>query len=198
MDATIAPPAGDGRHRRSEQSRDRIVAAVLALIEAGEITPSAEDVAARAQVGLRSVFRHFKDMETLYAEMTLQVARGYQSSLAPFESAEWRDQLFEAMGRRIAIYERLMPLKRAIDAHRHRSPTIQRSYDAAMAMLRTRLQMVVPAVLSNDVMVFETIDLLLSFDTWQRLRIEQKLPTATARSIIEAQITGLVDQDPAH
>ncbi|MEO8374286.1 MAG: hypothetical protein ABI471_03615, partial [Sphingomonas bacterium] len=53
----------DGRRRRSETSRDKIVEAMLAIVAEGQITPSAEQVALRAEVGLRSVFRHFKDME---------------------------------------------------------------------------------------------------------------------------------------
>src|SRR3546814_3782718 len=40
-----------------------------------EVTPSAEQVAARADVGLRTVFRHFKDMESLYREMSAVIER---------------------------------------------------------------------------------------------------------------------------
>ena len=55
----------DGRRLRSQDSRARIVAAMLDLIREGEIAPSAELVASRANVGLRTVFRHFKDMDSL-------------------------------------------------------------------------------------------------------------------------------------
>ena len=66
---TSTQPSTDGRRRRSQRSRDRIVTAMIDLVEAGAITPSAEEVAARAEVGLRSVFRHFRDMESLYREI---------------------------------------------------------------------------------------------------------------------------------
>ena len=165
---------------------------MLALVEAGEISPSAEDVASRAQVGLRSVFRHFKDMESLYAEMTIQLGRFYMSALVPFETSGWKPQLFEAIDRRVAIFERLLPFKRAADAHRHESPAIQAYHERAVALLRVRLQALLPPHLAGNAVAFETLDLLLSLDTWARLRYEQKLPPEMARRIITAQIEALV------
>ena len=64
----------DGRRRRARNNRQRIVAAMIELIGEGHITPGAEDVAARAGVGLRTVFRHFNDMESLYAALTSSLA----------------------------------------------------------------------------------------------------------------------------
>ncbi len=171
---------------------------MLSLIEDGAISPSAEDVAARAQVGLRSVFRHFKDMESLYAEMTIQLGRVYMAALAPFESVGWRPQLFEAIDRRVDIYERLLPFKRAADAHRHESPTIQAYHERAVTLLRVRLQVLVPPHLAANPAIFEALDMLLSLDTWARLRFEQKLPADTARHVIDQLVTPLLDQcEPA-
>lgn len=193
MNLVDPQPSTDGRRRRSEQSRDRIVAAIMSLVEEGGITPSAEDVAVRAQVGLRSVFRHFKDMESLYAEMTLRLARSYESAMAPFETTGWSDQLFEAMGRRFAIYERLLPYKRASDAHRHESPTIQAMHDGTTALLRARLQALIPPHLVGNAAAFETLDLLLSVDCWARLRLEQNLAPETAQQLVEAQVRLLIE-----
>lgn len=186
------PPTMDGRRRRSEISRDRIVAAMLALVEGGAISPSAEDVAARAQVGLRSVFRHFKDMDSLYAEMTLRLAQGYAASLAPFESVGWEAQLFEAIDRRLSIFERLLPFKRAADAHRHESTAIQQHHEAITALLRSRLKLLMPPHLAADELAFETLDLLLSVETWARLRMEQKMHVDGARSVVERQVRLLI------
>ena len=191
--ASHTVPSTDGRRRRSQASRDRIVAAMLSLVEEGALTPSAEDVAARAEVGLRSVFRHFRDMESLYGEMVAQLARGYIASMAPFESHDWREQLGELLERRLDVFERLLPFKRAADAHRHESQTIEASHAATLQMLRRRLQSVLPASLEGDPVIFESLDMLLSLETWQRLRIEQKLPIETARGVVEKQVSLLVD-----
>lgn len=166
---------------------------MLGLIEAGAISPSAEDVAARAQVGLRSVFRHFKDMESLYAEMTIELARTYMAAaLTPFESRDWRGQLREAANRRFGIYEQMLPFKRASDAHRHESAAIQANHERIVALLRARLQALMPPHLAGNAGAFETLDLLLSVDTWARLRVEQKLPIETARALVLQLVDTLI------
>ena len=165
---------------------------MLALVAEGQITPSAEQVASRAAVGLRSVFRHFKDMESLYAEMTARLSRHYQMWLVPFDSSDWRGQLGETLDRRVSTYERLMPFKRAGDAHRHESAAIQAEHARTLALMRTRLKSLLPDSITGDELMFETLDLLLSFETWQRLRVEQHLAAGKARALIKAQIDRLV------
>jgi AcrR family transcriptional regulator len=185
-------PASDGRRRRSQQSRDRIVEAMLALVEEGAISPGAEDVAQRASVGLRSVFRHFKDMDSLYAEMAVRLSRVYESALMPFQAESWNGQLFEAIDRRVAIFERLLPFKRAADAHRHESPVLAANHAASLSLLRARLQPLLPPHLQDDAIALETLDMLLSVETWARLRIEQRLNPAQAREVIEKAVARLV------
>jgi AcrR family transcriptional regulator len=188
-----AEPSTDGRRRRSQASRERIVAAMMALVEEGQLNPVAEDVAERAQVGLRSVFRHFSDMDSLYAEMAAKLARAYLPALAPFESADWHGQLFEAINRRISVYERVLPFKRAADAHRHESQVIQNNHAATSHLMRARLRDLLPPALRDDPIAFETLDFLLSIDSWQRLRSEQKLSPAQARLLLETMVRALVE-----
>lgn len=183
-----SPTPTDGRRRRSQQSRDRIIAAMMDLVEEGQTSPIAEQVAERAQVGLRSVFRHFNDMDSLFAEMAARLALHYQPALAPFVSPDWRGRLNEAIERRIAVYEKLLPFKRAADTHRHASPAIQNNHVQTNELLRARLRSLLPPALMDDAIAIETLDFLLSIDSWQRLRIEQNLPADTARAIVEAQL----------
>ena len=63
--ATLAEQGQDGRRRRGQDNRARIVAAMLEIIHGGELSPGAEQVAQRADVALRTVFRHFSDMDSL-------------------------------------------------------------------------------------------------------------------------------------
>lgn len=183
--------AKDGRRRRAQDSRQRIVAAMIELVGEGHITPSAEDVAARAGVGLRTVFRHFSDMETLYAALTSSLVEQYEMWLIPFESLDWRGQLEEVVERRTATYERLLPFKRAGDAHRHMSPAIQAEHARIRDVLRQRLASLLPAAITGDPARFELIDLMLSLDVWQRLRDEQQLSTDGARALIRREVLRL-------
>ena len=185
------PRHSDGRRRRSQHSRDRIVAAMMDLVGEGQLTPIAEQVAERAGVGLRSVFRHFKDMDSLFAEMAGKVAMQYQPALSPFLAPDWRGQLAESIDRRVDIFEALLPFKRAADAHRHKSAAIQATHHVTQKLLRARLPDLLPPTLTGDPLALETLDFLLSIETWQRLRVEQALPTATARRIIKTQVLAL-------
>ena len=182
----------DGRRRRAEDSRQRIVAAMIELIGEGHITPSAEDVAARAGVGLRTVFRHFNDMESLYGALTSSLVEQYEMWLIPFDSLDWRGQLEEIIERRTATYERLLPFKRAGDAHRHMSPAIQAEHARMRDLLRQRLVSLLPASIAADPFRREMIDLMLSLDVWQRLRDEQHLAADAALALVREEVLRLI------
>ena len=98
------PLETDGRRLRAVRSRDQIVEAMLALVGEGEMNPSAAQVAARAQVGLRSVFRHFEDMDALYREMSARIeAEILPLVSAPFVARDWRGRICELLARRAQI-----------------------------------------------------------------------------------------------
>src|SRR5271156_1398409 len=174
--------AVDGRMVRRHNNRRRIVAAMLELVRAGAISPGAEEVAARAGVGLRTVFRHFDDMDSLYREMAEAMRIELQPIVAaPLSSQGWKGRLDEIVDRRSRLFERAMPFKNAADVHRHRSAFLRKDYQAMRSAERTPLQAALPAALTNDQEFFEALDQALSFSTWQHLRRDQKLTQDQAR-----------------
>ena len=56
----------DGRSERTRRSKDRIVEALLNLYSDGILVPTAQEVADRSGLGIRTVFRHFNEMESLF------------------------------------------------------------------------------------------------------------------------------------
>ncbi len=160
---------------------------MLELAQEGHISVSAELVAARAQVGLRTVFRLFKDMDSLYREMSLIIeARLRDESAGGFVAQDWRGRLNELIDRRTGLFERITPFKRAEAAHRHRSRFLEEDIQSLNARLRARLSQVLPAEVVADRTVFEGLDLLLSFESWDRLRREQALSADEARKVLQA------------
>jgi hypothetical protein len=131
-------------------------------------------------------------MESLYAEMTARLSRQYEMWLVPFDSTDWRGQLAETIERRVTTYEKLMPFKRAADAHRYKSAAIQAEHVRTLALMRARLRSVLPDAITGDEQGFETLDLMLSVETWQRLRMEQGLSARKARALITAQVERLI------
>jgi AcrR family transcriptional regulator len=182
----------DGRHRRSAESRRAIVAAMLALVREGRVTPSAEEVAARGKVGLRSVFRHFRNMESLYREMNdVVLAEIVPLAEKPFAARDWRGRLDELIARRAELFERILPVKTAADVLRHSSGFIDSEARRFTAYQREGLAAILPAALRRKML--DALDLTLSFESWRRLRYEQKLSPAKARAVIMAIAGSLVD-----
>lgn len=190
-----AEPSADGRRRRGEDSRARIVQAMLDLVREGHVAPSAELVAARAEVGLRTVFRHFKDMESLYREMS-SVIEGELLALAetPFKAVGWRERVLELVERRGWAYERIAPFKRASEIHRHQSETLALDNAKLVAGAREILRRELPANLAANQDIFEAIDLLLSFDAWRRLRQDQELSPQDAKGVLQQMILATLDR----
>jgi AcrR family transcriptional regulator len=188
-----APIEPDGRRQRSETSRRRIVRAMLELIGAGDISPSAESVAARAGLGLRTVFRHFENMESLYQEINAAMTEELRPVMeAPFSSADWRGRLGEMVERRARIFERIMPFKTAADVHRHHSPFLARKGEEMTREQRAALAKIVTNQQRSDDPMFEALDLLLSFETWRRLRKDQKLSVARARRTLDLLLAAVI------
>lgn len=183
----------DGRIRRSQDSQQRIVAALLELVSEGNMTPSAEQVAERARIGLRSVFRHFKDMDSLYREMTDAIAATIDGVVEqPFQSTGWREQVLELVDRRAAVFERLAPFLRAGQVHRQRSPFLKAGHERFVKALRQILLGLLPPDAARDSQLVEAIDLLLSFEAWHRLREDQGLDVARARRVLKAAIASVL------
>jgi AcrR family transcriptional regulator len=60
----------DGRRARRERNNEAVIRACWELFAEGEMYPSAQQVADRSGVSLRSVFRHFQNLEGLVAIAT--------------------------------------------------------------------------------------------------------------------------------
>ena len=188
-----AEPIADGRRRRGQDNRARIVAAMLEIIRSGEVSPSAEQVAARAEVGLRTVFRHFQDMESLYREMAgVMEAELRAVAQTPFRAEDWRDRVLELLDRRAIGFERIAPFKRASEAVLYRSKFLDGDNARFAAALREILLRQLPADVAGDSVKLEGLDLLLSFETWSRLRREQGLAPERAKEVLKAAVQALL------
>ena len=182
----------DGRRLRSVASRDRIINAVIALVDEDQGIPGAEAIAARAGVGLRSVFRHFGDMDGLYVAVIERIGRRYTHLIRPYEAGDWQSQILEALARRMEMFESVLPYRRAADMHRQRSPLLSHGLDALTLMLRARLDGIVPPEVKADAIWFEQLDLWLSLEAYGRLRDRQQLAHAGAAAVVAAATASLI------
>ncbi len=190
--APAAAPAVDGRRRRGADNRASIVEAMLQLVREGDYAPSAEQVASRGKVSLRTVFRHFEDMDSLYREMIPPIEAELVAVAArPFRSANWRERLLEIVERRSGVFERVAPYRHAAQARRHISALLEAEGARFSMLLREIVRQVLPA--EQHGRLLEPLDLLLSFEAWSRLRREQALPEARVREVLQATVRKLTE-----
>lgn len=186
-------PTSDGRVRRGERSGQAIVEALVGLVGEGILEPTAQQVAARAGVGIRTVFRRFSDMESLFAEMS---ARVQVESLPLLNGGRPGGDLTERaramVGRRVAFFERLAPYKRSANLKRWRSPFLRAGHAQLVRGLRADLMRWLPELRRAPAGVADALDLATSFEAWDRLRTEQRLGRERAQATVERMVLGLV------
>ena len=188
----------DGRRERSRSSRRKILRAMLELQLSGVVDPSAASVAERAGVGIRTVFRHFDDKESIYRELNRILVDLYQPELAqPYLSACWRDQLFELVARRARVYEAIAPVRIATSVLRFRSPALMKNYSELIGGERSALEAILPPAVKRRRGRVRAISLVAGFDTWRMLRQDEELSArktvAAIRELLEDILAGIAD-----
>jgi AcrR family transcriptional regulator len=182
----IKPEIRDGRRERSDASRRKIVDAMLVLAREGDPAPSADAVAERAGVGRRTVFRLFKDMESLYREMhATMIARIEHIRAMAIEGETWRERFACLIERRVRLFEEIMPIEAAADVHRHQSEFLRNAHAANTQMLRDIMLFVLPKAAKADADLVEALDAAMSIEVWRRLRWQQGLSAKAARRVME-------------
>lgn len=183
----------DGRMLRGERSRQQIVDALFKLIRAGEMNPGAGQVAEEANVSLRTVFRHFEEMDSLRMEMAAQMEAEIRPILQePFEADDWRGRLSEMIARRARIYEYVMPVKVAASLRRFSSSYLMRDYEKFLMMERAGLNAVLPKAIASNTVLFSAIEMATSFQAWRRMRQDQGLSPAEAERVLRFTVENLV------
>lgn len=176
-------PVADGRTRRAERSREAIVEALFALVGEGTPVPTARQVADRAGVGIRTVFRHFSDMERLFAEVSARV----HAEIRPLLRGEPPDGPFgvrvdELARRRARLFERILPYRRSVEVQREGSAFLERQLRQDQRALRRELRQWVPELERAGDEAVEAFDAVLSPELWVRLRVEQRLGARRAEA----------------
>ena len=183
----------DGRKLQSEDSKRRIVSAMLELVREGRMAPTAEEVANRAEVGLRTVFRRFKDMESLYAEMSVAINEKVNSIIdGSTDAHNWQENLKQMVNRRLRVYEVIMPYRVAAEALKFQSTVLLSRHMDIVREERRRLVDLLPKGLLNDRPLIEGLEAALSFDMWSQLRNDQRLSAQEAGAVVLRIVESLI------
>ncbi len=170
---------------RSTRTRAKIVGAISALIREGCLIPTAEQVAERAGIGRRTVFRHFDDMEALNRDINQVVLDDVVEALnLKLVAPTWQQRLFDDIAMRCALYEKIAPFHISAQITRHQSNSVNDVLRVYASEHLERLRRILPARVANDAPTFHALALLMSIDAWLRLRREQSLSSVAASAVI--------------
>jgi AcrR family transcriptional regulator len=169
-------PESDGRRQRGQVNRAKIIAAFMELMEAGDPSPSAASVAKHAGVGLRSVFRHFDDMDSIYVAVDRLLAERWRPVLSkPYKSTDWPEQLIELIKRRSEVNEHTSPYRLTTMFARFHSAQLMENYKRLMKIEADALNAILPKSVQKDKRRSRAILLAVSFDSWRLFRQDQGL-----------------------
>jgi AcrR family transcriptional regulator len=185
--------SSDGRRQRSERSQTAIIEAALALMDEGALVPTAQQIADRAGVGIRSFFRHFADMDSLFLAADEMLISSYE---ALFEVDNRAGTLSERVARAINLYgnafDQLRPIILCTQAQLWRSPKLRENYAWHQKRLRKELELWLPEVAALPKDRREALHAVASFDMWHRLREHQGLSPKASSDIVTSLVNDLI------
>ncbi len=178
--------ARDGRVARGERNHARIVAAVYDVVRSGRAEPSVDEVAARAGVSVRTIFRQFQDLESLARSVSERVLGEAATLFPPAPLTGTLDEdLRGLVTRRARVYEHMLPFRHAGHVVRHRVAFLTDQETRLRRVQRERLEAVVgPHLVDPSGLVLEGLEALLSIDAWQHLRVQQGLSAQRAEETL--------------
>lgn len=183
----------DGRLNRSVKTKAAIAAAFLEMLEEGNLSPTSEDVAKRAGVGHRTVFRHFQDMESLYVTIHDEIHRIVMPLIKEIpDTLPLEERIAMLVQQRVRVYKRISPFRRALFSRYWSSPILQKMTRDDEKLNRSLLQAALPEVRKLPKSVLEAVDVLLSFDAWLRMSELQKLSETQIRNVLSSTILNLL------
>ena len=177
--------AVDGRRARTERSKQEIIEATLSLMEEGVLIPTAQQISDRAGVNIRSFFRHYDDMETLFATIDEHI-RGSTEALFLGGDREGsvEERILHAVEQRANGYEERSNMILSTAAQLWRSKTLRQNYARYQRGLRKDLSDWLPELEQLTRGQREAVDAIASFEMWHRLRYHQGLDRTMAVDVM--------------
>lgn len=191
----------DGRRQRAIRSREAVVDAVLDLLRELDEKPSAQAIADRAGVSLRTVFRLFDDIDTLLASAVAHQVERVRPLFDPLDvDGSVADRITALVTHRDTLFEQIAHVRRA---------ALQRAehgdIGAWLGLSRRLLREQATSLFGPELdalparerrVVVEALDVCVGFAAWNALRVEQGLDSATARATTAHLLTRLLTPAP--
>ncbi len=196
--AVVQADRVDGRSLRSARNREAVVNATLELLREGQLKPRAVDIAIRANVSVRTVFRLFEDLDQMFAAVAdIQARRTAHLFLAAAPTGSRLERVRGLAEQRAILYEEIGPVRRAALRYEPFQAVLQRRIARAERLLRHQLAETFCEELdrvSTDrrATLAAGLEALTSFSVWSNLRGEQRLSVARSKEVVVTTLAALL------
>jgi len=193
------PPETDGRRLRRAMNREAVVDALLDLYGEGNLRPGTDEIAERAGISPRSLFRYFEDTDDLASEaVSRQLARALPLVQLDVElDAPLADRVQTLVDQRFRLFE---AVGQAAHVTRLRAP-FQPRLAETLAESRHFLRMQVRALFAVELEAMDNdraegvlgaADVLTSYESYQLLTTDQGFPPGEAKSVVGRAVSTLL------
>jgi AcrR family transcriptional regulator len=185
----------DGRRQRRAGNRDAVLHALVELFGEGRYQPSTVEIAERAGISPRSLFRYFDDQDDLVraaVDQSLAEARPlFDVDIDP--GAPTDEKVDAIVASRLRLFEAIAPAARAARISAHRHEVLASQVRDSRAHLRAQLRRTFKPELSNGgAERFPALDALCSFETYELLRIDQRMSARRTADALATAISALL------
>jgi AcrR family transcriptional regulator len=188
----------DGRRLRREQNREAVIDALIELFGEGLYQPSSAEIAERAGISPRSLFRYFDDVDDLNRAA---VERHLNSHRALFEididpDAPTETKIEQFVDARVQLHEAVAPAARAARLVAHRRELIGAQLYETRLFMRTQVHRTFARELDGERgALLPAVDELCSFEAYEFMRNGHRMSRAKATAALTVALTQLLDTE---
>ena len=160
----------DGRNLRSINSQKLIVDACIKLFKAGNLEPTAQQVADESGVGIRTVFRQFDEMENLFKSVDAVLSKEYDFEVRYDPSSSFETRLQSTINHMNAGYEKHKLIMFMTVSKMWKYRFLKENYLMYQDIIKNKTEEILPEVLNFDTESRHLFHASLAFAMWTRLQ----------------------------
>lgn len=193
-------PTIDGRTARRDRGRTAVLEAALELFEEENLEPTPEQIALRAGVSTRSVYRYFEDRDDLVraiiAHKQLKVLPLFH--IESIGNGELADRLSRFVDSRLKVYDAIGATARAMAIKSSSDPVIGEQIAFRKSIFRQQIETNFANELDQMPSQQRTnslnaIDALTQVESLDRFRVDLQLTIDETRNVLVASIQALLN-----
>jgi AcrR family transcriptional regulator len=192
----------DGRNRRAAETRRKIIEAARAMIEETSEVPTVVGVARRADVSVRSVFQHFKDVQSLFVTVVDDIRQHMTVPQPTAQTLPLHGRVNGVVSNLAIVFDQIVPLHVAAGQLVRHPALDERRIELRHRLRDATLLVFAPELASLDEAAREkladAICTALSLDAWIVLRRQEGRSYDQAVSVWRLTLEALLEHGLGH